>query len=93
MKVDFNEVALKNVEDVVINIPDFRKIIANTVYMNAKSIDLLELARKINAGPTDMTEAEIAELKNLLTGDQSPVMAFVKKALLEYFDEVSENGA
>jgi len=93
MILDFSKVKFTDVRDKEFDIPDFNKTIADIIYMNTQSVDMLEIARQINQGPVDLTKVQIGEIKLLLTNDQSTIKAFVKVPLLEYFDEVLENGA
>ena len=91
MILDFSKVKFIDLEENEFDIPDFNKTIANIIYLNTQSVDMLEIARQINQGPTELTKVQVGEIKLLLTNDQSPAKAFVKVPLLKYFDEVLEN--
>ena len=91
MNLDFSKIKFTDLEENEFSIPDFNKTIANIIYLNTQSVDMLETARQINQGPVDLTKVQIGQIKLLLTNDQSTIKAFVKVPLLKYFDEVLEN--
>ena len=87
--VDFSKVIIKDIDGKEISVPEFHKIIANTIYLNTQSVDMLDLSLEINKfGMIGSSRVQIGELKNLLTNKQSPLKAFVKQALLEFFDDI-----
>jgi len=89
MKLDFTKIELKDIDGNALPDGNFHKVIANLLYRNAKTLDLIETARTINKGlPCDMSKEEVAELSSLINDDRSGVFAFARKATQDYINSV-----
>lgn len=87
MKYNFSEIKLFDIEGNEVNDAYFHKIIGNNIYLQAKDLDLVEKARSIFKGEEiELDKVEIAEVKELICGEKSNILAFAKKAFQDYVD-------
>jgi len=91
MKFDFTKIVLKDIDGKILKMDmPFHKVIANTLYSKAKTLDLVETARTINKGmPCEMTKDEIAEFIAIVNEQNFP-HAFVRKSILDYIESVKK---
>lgn len=88
MKYDFSQVKLVGIEGEALAGPPAHKILADILYRSAKTLDLVETARKMNTGvPVEFDKAEIMEVRELIQNPRCGLFAFVQKALLDYINE------
>ena len=91
MKIDFTKVVLKGLDGKPIIIKgksEVYKTIANAIYFNARSIDLCDIASLINkGGEVEMSESQLREVKNLISGKYSGVAAFAQRTINEYINK------
>lgn len=91
MKVNFKEVKLFDIDNVPIPIEksNIHKAIANILYLQAKNLDLVDIAIKINRGETiDVSKLELEGIKETILNSQIGLSAFVKKATIEYINSI-----
>ena len=88
-KYKFSEIELKELDGKVIEGADVHKSLANIIYRNASSLDLVEIAREINAGAeVPLTSSQINEIKRTIADPKAGMFAFARKAIVDYIDEV-----
>ena len=90
-KYDFTKVVLKDIEGAVVKESQIHKDVANLIYHNAMTLDLIEVAREINSGmAVELTPAWVKEIRGIILGSKSNLFAFSKKAVSDYMDEVEK---
>ncbi len=90
-KYDFTKVVVKNIEGTVEKEIEAHKLVADLVYRLADTLDLIEVAREINAGiAVSLTPAWAKEIKSIILGPKSNLWAFTKKAVSDYMDEIDK---
>lgn len=92
--VDFKLCKLHDMEGNEIEAnPPLHKTVANIIWRGADNLDLVEIARLINHGErVDLRGDELAEVKRLLTGRDSGLQAFARKALADFLEGVVSDG-
>lgn len=87
MKVDFKELKVTTLDGQ--KVAEVYKAIANTIYMNAKNLDLVDFALKINKWEEiEITKKELEEIKEICLDEKSSFFAFVKKAISNFIDNL-----
>jgi hypothetical protein len=89
MKYDFTKIILKDIEGKEVEKHDAHKILATGLYYNVTDLDLVEKARDINAGKeVEIDKVEIDKIKKFIESDKCSLVAFAKKATLDYINSV-----
>jgi len=88
MKIDFTKVVLRDIAGKPVKgQTDIHKTIANCIYFTARTVDMIDIARKINQGvAVELLEPQIREIINVVIHPNSPMAAFAKVATKEYLD-------
>ncbi len=90
MKYNFSEITVVNVDGEPYSEKELKpvhKIVGNHLYNGVRNVDLVETAMIINRGkPVELKPGEAKEIRALLCGPQSIIVAFVRKAIGEYMD-------
>ncbi len=91
MKVNFSKVVLKTIEGEPIKGGETHKNIGNIIYQNARDLGLVTIAQEIYKGnEVDLSDAELKEIKNLINNPSTGLMAFARKAVLDYIDNIGK---
>lgn len=91
MKFNFSQVELTDINGKPMQEANVHKLLALMMYRHAKNLDLVELARKINAGEeVEIEKVELEEITGLINmpSEAGGFHAFSRKALLEYINKV-----
>ena len=68
------------------------KIIGKRIYDIASNLDLVDVAMEINRGKSvELKHGEAKEIRELLCGKESTLLAFLRKAIIEYMDKVEKD--
>lgn len=87
MKVDFSKMKILDVEGKAIKNSEIHKSLARIIYHRTQNLDLIEIARSINNGKeVELRDSEIKEVKRLVNDKQSGLLAFARKAILDYLN-------
>lgn len=93
MKVNFSKVKLLDVEGVLIKGHSVHKTLADALYKFSKSVDLVDIALKINKGQeVELSLPDIAVIKEVINNPNSGFYTFARKALLDYLEVASKKG-
>jgi len=103
VKIDFSKLEIFDIDgNVVKEIEDKNgnkipyspyKTIANFIYYNVKNIDMVEIARDINAGnEISISEKELNEIKELIV-NQSKLPSFIRHAIDNFIGNTINAGA
>jgi hypothetical protein len=89
MKVDFTKIKLLNINKIEMLNQNLHKTIANVMYVNVKTLDLVEAAMQINRGEAvELNEKELKEIKEILISYESGIAAFARKAIKDFIEEL-----
>ena len=87
MKYDFSKIKLFNLEGKEIKNHNVHKTLANKVYELTTKLDHLEILLQVNKGEAvELNEKQVEDLKKFLNHPKLKLVAFVKKAILEFLD-------
>lgn len=87
MKINFGEIKLCDIDGKIVKETNFYKTIANITYLNAKNLDLVEIARKINkGGVVEIGEGQLKEIRQLINDPKNAVFAYARKAANDFID-------
>lgn len=91
MKVDFTKIKLCDIEGKEIPDAVFYKTIANILYRQAKTLDLVDLAMQINRGEeVEISGKLLEEVKQIISKPESGIYAYARKAAIVYIDSALE---
>ena len=91
MIFNFSKVVLKSIEGKVIENANIYKTVGNLIYNGTKDLGMLEIARTIYVGSdVDLSEVDVAEVTRVINDPNSGVLAFARKAVLEYIASVQD---
>ncbi|ADY51510.1 hypothetical protein Pedsa_0938 [Pseudopedobacter saltans DSM 12145] len=86
--IDINKVEFYDLDNQKIDIPEFYKLLGNSIFKEANSIEVSDLARILHKGESpEATQQEIEEIIYLLN-TSIKYKAFVQKPLLDYFNRL-----
>jgi len=89
MRVDFTKIKLVDIDGNEIVNSSFHKTIANAVYTHAKTLDLVELAMKINKGKVvEIDKKLLVEVKNIIESPGVGIAAFARKTGVDWIDSI-----
>jgi len=89
MRIDFSKIKMLDLDNKEVKDHNIHKTIANILYLNAKTLDLVETAREINKGATvELDKSEIQEIRQLISDTKNGVYAFARQAIFEYLDKI-----
>lgn len=93
-KYNFSKVKVNDIDGKLIPSIKIHKGLANAVYTQANNLDLVETAMEINKGKVVELEArEITEIESILKNPNCSIVAFGRKALLDYIEGVKSGKA
>jgi len=91
MRLNFSEMQLKDIDNLVIPDSKIHKTIANILWKNARTLDLVDKALAINRGEVvEFNDKEIVELTQLIKNPNSGMYAFARKQTLEFIKSFQE---
>ena len=91
MKYNFSEIILKDIEGKAIADHQVHKHLANGLYVAVQDLDLVTKAIEINAGKeTELDKTEVQKIIEFINGEKCGLVAFVKKAILDYIESVKK---
>lgn len=86
----FHKVEIKNLEGEILDIP-IHKTLADKIYNFAEKVDLVDKAIQMNrAEDVDFSGEEIEGVKKVINDPRSMFLAFAKKGLLDYIEQVKQ---
>lgn len=86
MKYDFKTVDIFDIDEKKVDF-DIGKTIAVMVYRQAKNLDLVDVALKINKGEeVELRPADVKEIRQIIDDPRNGVFAHVRKALKDFFE-------
>lgn len=86
MKYDFKKVDIFDIDEKKVDL-DIGKTIAVMVYRQAKNLDLVDVALKINKGEeVELRPADVKEIRQIIDDPRNGVFAHVRKALKDFFE-------
>ena len=89
MKYNFSQTILKDLEGKTIEGHDAHKALAQGLYVGTKDLDLVTKAIEINQGKeVELDKVEVEKVKEFINGDQCTLVAFAKKAVLDYIESI-----
>lgn len=89
MKYNFSNLQLKDIDGVEIQNHNAHKALANGLYINIEDLDIVTKAIEINKNnEVELDKIEIEKIKGFIKSDKCTLVAFVKKAFLDYIDSV-----
>ena len=89
MKYNFSTLSLKDIEGKELKGHDVHKALADGLYVGATDLDLVEIAMKIHKGEeVEIDKVETEKIKQYIKGEKCVLVAFAKKAILDYIDSV-----
>ena len=87
MYYDFSKVTLTDSEGNEVD-EKINKPISEVIFSQVKSLELVEVARKIFAGEeVELDNLQIKEVRELICGEKSSFHAFAKKAIKDYIKD------
>lgn len=87
MKVNFSKIKILDIEGKEAKTSDIHKSIARIIYNRTQNLDLVEVAMNINKGKeVELRDSEIKEIKRLVNDKQSGLLAFARKAAMDFLD-------
>lgn len=85
MKFDFKKLQLKNIDGKIVVDSNLHKTVANTLWHNAKTLDLVDTAMLINKGESvELEKKEVLELEQLIKDPKSGIFAFAQKQIIDF---------
>lgn len=89
MQVDFKQIKLTDINEQEVLNSTIHKTIANVIYVNARNLDLVEKAMKINKGEVvELSPGELTEIIKLVSSHESGIAAFARKQVKEYLESL-----
>jgi hypothetical protein len=90
MKINFTEIKLVDVDGQKLPESAFHKTIANILYQKVQTLDLVDVAMKINKGEeVEVSAAALKEIETVLLDPKSGLWAFARKAVKDYIASVT----
>lgn len=94
MKVDFSKLQMTDIENRVVENAALHKTIANTLWHNAKNLDLVEIAMVINRGEeVDLNKKDLLEIEALIKDSKNGIFAFAQKQITDFIEEARDKDA
>ena len=91
MKFSFHSVPIFDIDGLPVEGADIHKTLAQVLYRQCKSLDLVEKAMAMNKGEeVDLEKVEIEEVVGLINSPLAAFHSFAKKALLDYIEAVKK---
>ncbi|GAF82683.1 unnamed protein product [marine sediment metagenome] len=91
MKVNFSEINLTDIEGNSITNIEINKNVGNIIYKNAKNLNLIPIAQDIYAGKeVNLSVIDLNEIKSLISSPVDGLVAFARKAVLDYIDNIGK---
>jgi hypothetical protein len=95
MIYDFKKIEIRDINGVILIQDDSSKIykvLANFIYFNAHTIDMVLKAIEINKGnEVELDASEVEDIKNLIINGKFNVFAFIKKEIINFLDDNNGN--
>lgn len=93
MKINLNEIEIKDLNGIVYKVDDLPKQLGNLIFTNAMSIEVSDIARLLHAGnDADVNESELNEIVHIVSA--SPYYKpFAHCQIVNYLTEKLEGKA
>lgn len=88
---DIKKVEIKDLDGNSLVAPTLGKELGNYIYKNLATIDWLEKAKLIHQElPVELTDAELADLSDLIKSGSCRLILAAKDAIIEYINKLSK---
>ncbi len=89
MKYNFSKIELISVDKIVCKNLQVHETIGNLIYNVTKDLGLVGIAQEIYAGKeVELSKVEIIEIERIVDDPNSALLAFVRKAIHDYINEI-----
>jgi len=86
--ISLKDIAIKDLNDVIYNLPDLPKEIGNVIFTNADSIEVSDIARKLHKGESvEVNEAEINQIYAIVVTSKSLYKPWAQAQINQYLQD------
>lgn len=91
MKIDFSKMQMLDIEGKIVPSQELYKTVANSLWHNAKNLDLIEVAMAINKGKiVEVSKKDVLEIEQVVKDPKSGIFAFAQKQILDFIELAQE---